>query len=482
MDMSVANRNTYDITVILNNSAFVTVTGNTQICEGDSVNLTASGGFSYLWSNGETTPSIEATEDGTYSVVITNQAGDCDIIPPSVEVTVNEIPNVVLTNTNQVDQCAYDDFLQLTGGLPSGGDYSGVAVVNGIFNPSQAGAGDHTLYYTYTDPAQCHTVADSAVYTVHPDVGAINSFPLASLCLGSDPILFDGYGTPAGGTWFIDNASATEFNPQFLGLGTFETSYIAENVACVDTAFMTVEVISAVTATLDFPSDTICMDYGMVDLTGGEPSGGDYFGTGVANGMIDPISLGGGTHNIGYGYDAGAGCADTAYADIEVVDSADAQLILPFSFLCDYNPAVVLSGGTPAGGNYFGTSVSNGEFDPSIGEGTYTIGYAYSDVNMCADTAYTTIDVELCSGIDEINSNAMQIYPNPSIDEFAVTFTDQNTVGELEIRNVLGQVVFTQPINREPSIRINSEWPAGNYLLILKTAEFIGVERLTVVK
>lgn len=303
----------------------------------------------------------------------------------------------------------YDDFLQLTGGLPSGGDYSGTSVVNGIFNPSVAGAGTHILYYTYTDPADCFTVTDSADYEVHPEVGATNTFPFASLCLGSDAIVFDAYGTPAGGTWYIDNVAETEFDPQSLGLGSYETSYIAENVACVDTAFLSVEVISAVTATLQFPIDTICMDFGLIQLVGGAPASGAYFGTGVSGGMIDLISLGSGTHTIGYGYDAGAGCSDTAYADIEVVDSVVATLILPINVLCTYNPFLTLSGGTPVGGNYFGAGVSNGEFDPSIGQGTYTIAYVYADANLCADTAYASIDVGLCSGMDEVIRNAIQV-------------------------------------------------------------------------
>lgn len=103
MDISTSNRNTNDVSVILNNSAFVTTTGSTQLCEGESVLLSATGGFSYLWSNGETTASINAMLDAIYFVTITNQAGDCAIVPPSVHVTVNEMPTVNLTNTIQAD-------------------------------------------------------------------------------------------------------------------------------------------------------------------------------------------------------------------------------------------------------------------------------------------------------------------------------------------------------------------------------------------
>ena len=110
------------------------------------------------------------------------------------------------------------------------------------------------------------------------------------------------------------------------------------------------------------------------------------------------------------------------------------------------------------------------------------IGYAYADVNLCADTAYTTIDVELCSGIDEVHHNAMQIYPNPSSDNFTITFSDRNTVGELEIMNVLGRMMIHIPLNGQPSVRLSVGLKAGNYLVLLRTAEAIETQQLTIVK
>ena len=43
----------------------------------------------------------------------------------------------------------------LTGGSPGGGTYSGAGVVGTTFRPSQAGAGDHYIYYTYTSAQGC---------------------------------------------------------------------------------------------------------------------------------------------------------------------------------------------------------------------------------------------------------------------------------------------------------------------------------------
>jgi len=50
-----------------------------------------------------------------------------------------------------------------------------------------------------------------------------------------------------------------------------------------------------------------------------------------------------------------------------------------FAPVCDYDPAFELTGGMPAGGEYSGTGVTDGWFDPAVaGIGTHVISYTYS--------------------------------------------------------------------------------------------------------
>jgi gliding motility-associated-like protein len=51
------------------------ITGNANACKGDSVKLTASGGTTYLWSNGVTGPVMYASASGTYWVKDSNACG-----------------------------------------------------------------------------------------------------------------------------------------------------------------------------------------------------------------------------------------------------------------------------------------------------------------------------------------------------------------------------------------------------------------------
>ena len=74
----------------------VNISGNTSLCAGENGQLTASGGNSYIWNTGETTPSITVTQGGHYSVTATNSYG-CSSTQSSI-VTVFGSP-VITGNT-----------------------------------------------------------------------------------------------------------------------------------------------------------------------------------------------------------------------------------------------------------------------------------------------------------------------------------------------------------------------------------------------
>ena len=73
------------------------ITGETAFCAGGSTTLTATGGNSYTWSNGATTPSITVSTPGTYSVTASSTGGCSG--SSSVTVAQRELPSVSIYGT-----------------------------------------------------------------------------------------------------------------------------------------------------------------------------------------------------------------------------------------------------------------------------------------------------------------------------------------------------------------------------------------------
>jgi hypothetical protein len=118
------------------------------------------------------------------------------------------------------------------------------------------------------------------------------------------------------------------------------------------------------------------------------------------------------------------------------------------------NPqSFVLTGGNPAGGHYSGTGVSNDTFYAMqtlvLIEQWDTIIYTYEESNHCGPQSVSKIiGITSCEGISEIiDPYLLQIYPNPASDYLTVTYSDLTSYSEVEMLDMLGRVITTQPIN-----------------------------------
>ncbi len=89
-------------------SATIVVSGNTTFCQGDSIELTAGAGSSYLWSNGANTQSISINTTGNYTVTVTDINGCMATAQPiavivssnPVKPTISQSGNILICNTN----------------------------------------------------------------------------------------------------------------------------------------------------------------------------------------------------------------------------------------------------------------------------------------------------------------------------------------------------------------------------------------------
>ena len=96
-----------------------------------------------------------------------------------LNMTMHPLPVVTWINFAYDTVCIYWGEIQLTGGTPAGGTYSGPGVSNGYFNPQAAGTGMHTLVYSYQDANNCSASDTQEVYVdlcsgIHDPVNAGN--------------------------------------------------------------------------------------------------------------------------------------------------------------------------------------------------------------------------------------------------------------------------------------------------------------------
>lgn len=95
-------------------SSFITASGPTSFCAGNSVTLSSSIGSAYAWSNGANTNSIVVNASGTYSVTVTDANG-CQMVSAPVTATVNPLPNASISGSTTVCQGSASPSVIFTG-------------------------------------------------------------------------------------------------------------------------------------------------------------------------------------------------------------------------------------------------------------------------------------------------------------------------------------------------------------------------------
>lgn len=234
----------------------------------------------------------------------------------------------------------------------------------------------------------------SATVNVNPVVLTVS--PNVQICSGGTTVLNAGGATsylwsPATG---LSATTGSSVNANPLATTTYTVTG-TNSTGCTSQQSVTVTVNSLPVVSVG-PFTAVCSNAAAFALSSGSPTGGVYSGPGVSNGIFNPATAGVGTHTITYTYTNGNGCTSFATANI-TVNSLPVVTLAAFGSLCNNAAAITLSGGSPSGGVYSGTGVSNGMFNPATaGVGTHTITYTYTNSNGCTSFATATITVNDC--------------------------------------------------------------------------------------
>ncbi len=170
---------------------------DTTICSGSTVTLSASGGDSYVWSNGnnQATQQVSPTVTTTYYVTVNNEYGCSDI--DDVTITVNQTP-IAIAGGNQTICFGETAQLSASGGTTyqwsADATLSNVNIANPIASPITT-----TTYFVTVSNGNCYDVDSTTIF--------VQSLPVVDA--GQDTTIYQGESLQL---WASTNASISIFS------------------------------------------------------------------------------------------------------------------------------------------------------------------------------------------------------------------------------------------------------------------------------
>ncbi len=181
----------------------------TTVCEGTVATLTSTPATSYLWSNGETTQSIDVTEAGNYSVTVTNEYG-CTGTSNAIVLTIIPAPEASITPEGITEVC-YKNPVVYCANAGDGLTYQWYK--NGMIIPGSTGmcytaymAGDYQV--KVTNAAGCSSWSGVGTISLLPNpvVKITAPYGLDLCCLGTVEL----HAKPMAGytyQWYLNNVA-----------------------------------------------------------------------------------------------------------------------------------------------------------------------------------------------------------------------------------------------------------------------------------
>ncbi|NMH27891.1 gliding motility-associated C-terminal domain-containing protein [Flavobacterium silvaticum] len=441
---------TATVTVFELPTASMSISGPSNICEGQTATVTFTGtpdaSVTYMMVPGTSgTVSLDASGIGTISLVLTANtvitlvsvsttggATCTQNIGTSLSFNVTPAPNAG-NDVASFEICSaatsQDLFLLLGADAQTGGTWlPALASGTGVFNPAVDAAG--TYVYTVPGNSVCEPDTASVTVTIVPAANAGND-AAANICSNQDPIdLFALLGTDAqtGGTWSPALASGTGiFNPAVDAAANYTYTVLGTAPCPNDSAVVSVTITPGPDAGQD-GTLTICVNSPSQDLfdslTGTPQVGGTWSpalasGTGVFNPAVDAAGV------YTYTFAGTNPCDnDTATVTVTVNPVPDAGEDGSTLFCTNYDPADLITflGGTPQAGGTWSPALASGTgvFNPMVdaaGVYTYTVGGGFCDTSIATvtvtvvaapvagadgtlNTCLTTTSLDLTTGLD----------------------------------------------------------------------------------
>jgi Zn-dependent metalloprotease len=138
--------------------------------------------------------------------------------------------------------------------------------------------------------------------------------------------------------------------------------------------------------------------------------------------------------------------------------------------------------GQPAGGSFSGPGVTGNTFaGTTLGAGTYTISYTYTDITGCSGTDSKVVNASDCEGLKETKALGLRVYPNPV--STSMSIVSENKIAlQYTIMDVTGRVIMTSVSANSNHVLDLQGLSGGVYVLSILDEKGILVDTQKLVK
>lgn len=322
-----------------------------EICPGETVHFQAktSSNFdhppAYQWqinnvNKGNNSPNFSTDQlqegDEVRCRLITN--GECTanaaVHSSSLTIQIHALPEINVDGSLQT--CALEEPVELPAVTPEGGLFIGPGINNGTFDPAQAGIGEHTITYQFTEPVTgCSNESSFAAVVSTPETLAVNiSASAKTVCEGEIvTVTAHTLGTMEGLSyqWRVNGQLSEETSSTYSFVPAHEDAVrcrVRTAATCIEenpvnSNVIRIELYEQPDPGFDLPDtisipDTVNLnDY--VTLLGGvflDPQGQQIE-------LLESMIYGEGELELRYQYDYGEGCKATFLDTIYLKDTVD---------------------------------------------------------------------------------------------------------------------------------------------------------------
>lgn len=350
-------------------------------------------------------------------------------------------------------------------------------------NPSSSTSQNPTVSFTSAGTFTVSLVATNGVGAGSTYTQTITVLPLPSvtvtptsysMCVGTS-VTFTATG---GSTYAWSGTGGTNSTATYSPLFSQNYTVTAAANGCTASTVATVTVVQLPTVSVVPNNPSVCQGGVLTFTASGATTSYNWSNGGGTNSVATYTPTSSGTYTVSGN---SSGCiGNPVNVNYTVNPLPTVSMNALSSPMCDIAGLQTLSA-TPSGGTFAGTGVSGGNFDPSVGAGSYTIYYSYTDANNCSGIDSQNVVVQSCVGIKETGQTTFwSVYPNPGNENIWVQVEDANSGFEVLICDITGRIVYERKEGKGvQKIKVDiSKWPSGMYFVKLRLNGAISIKKI----